>query len=208
MKLPLEESTPLKYRPACVRGTNRIAVALLLPLELRFTSRAVGDTSYTNLGFEHVVEVSNFHPVEHSNPIGNREGACSSAAYRIYPLRKAYISKVASKNTILHRISLVQANIDALERRNEFFRAMKEAATSELSMDQEELDCIRTILGSLTCGSLRWPPRFSLTMTLVKFHPSRIPILERVWRMILCIRASTIPDVPLSSILIKIILDS
>jgi hypothetical protein len=62
-------------------------------------------------------------------------------------LRKAYISKVASKNSILHRISLSQANIDALERRNEFFRAMKEEANAELSMHEEGLNCIRNVLG-------------------------------------------------------------
>ena len=62
-------------------------------------------------------------------------------------LRKAYISKVASKNTILNRITLTQSNIDALERRNEFFRALKQEVSDELSMNEEELDCIRNVLG-------------------------------------------------------------
>ena len=62
-------------------------------------------------------------------------------------LRKAYISKVAFKKTILYRIALSQANIEALERRNGFFRGLKEDSTAELAMHDEELSCIRDVLG-------------------------------------------------------------
>ena len=62
-------------------------------------------------------------------------------------LRKAYISKAASKKSILHRIAVSRANIKALESRNEFFRGMEEEATAELAMNDEELDCIRNVLG-------------------------------------------------------------
>jgi len=59
---------------------------------------------------------------------------------------RAYISKVAFKKTILRRIALSQANIEALERRNEFFRGLEEESTPERAMSDEELDCIRNVL--------------------------------------------------------------
>ena len=61
-------------------------------------------------------------------------------------LQKAYSAKLAFKNTILQRISLTQANIDALEKCNEFFRGLKEHTEAELAMHEEELGTMQIVL--------------------------------------------------------------
>ncbi|KAI9572220.1 hypothetical protein HD554DRAFT_2068032 [Boletus coccyginus] len=116
-----------RYKPY----QRRIAPPLL---EVRFISRALGDTSYTDLGFEDVIE-------------GGQLFTRGLSHLSDTLLHKAYTSKVAFKKTILHRIALSQANLDALERRNEFFRGLEEEVTAERAMDDEELDCIRSVLG-------------------------------------------------------------
>ena len=62
-------------------------------------------------------------------------------------IRTAYAAKIAAKKCILIRIALAKANIDALEKRNDFFQTLQREAEEELAAHEADIECIRMNMG-------------------------------------------------------------
>ena len=62
---------------------------------------------------------------------------------------------MAYRKCILHRISLTKVNINASEKKNDFFRKLQKETTSpQLGVSEEELQAIKYAMGSQERG--RW----------------------------------------------------
>ncbi|KIK74666.1 hypothetical protein PAXRUDRAFT_19646 [Paxillus rubicundulus Ve08.2h10] len=95
--------------------------------------KSLGCSSYTELGFEDVVE-------------GRQKFQCGLNQLSDMVVRKAYEAKMATKICILDCLSLTQSEIYAQEKQVDFLHAIQGEANEELSATDEELDCIKGVL--------------------------------------------------------------
>ena len=119
-------------------------------LELRFACRSIGDTSYSDLGFEDVVDVSSFVNSMHKYKLlcqGKRKFLRGLSHFSDSVIQKAYMAKMESRNSIVRRIMLCQANIDATASRMDLFNAMKQEAQSDLEGADEEIQWVKEVMG-------------------------------------------------------------
>ncbi|KAN0088843.1 hypothetical protein V8E55_005900 [Tylopilus felleus] len=103
-------------------------------LELRFASKSIGDTSFSDLGFEDVVE-------------GKHKFMRGLSHFSDSVVQKAYVAKMEFRNSILHRIMLCQANINATASRMDLFHAMEQEAQDHLKSADEEIKWVKEVMG-------------------------------------------------------------
>ncbi|KAG6379403.1 hypothetical protein JVT61DRAFT_11871 [Boletus reticuloceps] len=124
------------------------------PLELRFALKvAEDDTSYSDMKLEDVVEVCTLSSTRaHDCGIDSAVGPTHVPSRFIQIsdrlVRSAYSAKLAAKKSIVHRISSAQANINALEKRNKFFRELQEEALQELDINEGDIEVIKGVMGA------------------------------------------------------------
>ncbi|KIK94714.1 hypothetical protein PAXRUDRAFT_142279 [Paxillus rubicundulus Ve08.2h10] len=103
------------------------------PLELRFAMKCLGRSSSTDVGFEDVVK-------------GKQKFKRGLLSLSDTVLHKAYVAKLASKNSILTRLSLTETEVDALEKQADLLRTIQAEDKEELSASKQELDSIKEVL--------------------------------------------------------------
>ncbi|KIK80328.1 hypothetical protein PAXRUDRAFT_15847 [Paxillus rubicundulus Ve08.2h10] len=99
------------------------------PLELYFTTKSLGCSSYMELGFEDIVE-------------GREKFQCGLNQLSDMVVHKAYEAKIC----ILDHLSLTQSETYAQEKQVDFLHAIQGEDNEELSAADEELDCIKGVL--------------------------------------------------------------
>ncbi|KIK97543.1 hypothetical protein PAXRUDRAFT_136112, partial [Paxillus rubicundulus Ve08.2h10] len=97
----------------------------------------IGHSSYTDLGFEDIIE-------------GRQKFMCGLSSMSNEVVSKAYAVKLASKKCIISCLSLTHAEIDAMEKQFDFMWALEEEANDKLSATDEELQSIKDVIDE--CG--------------------------------------------------------
>ena len=120
-------------------------------LELRFASKSIGDTSFSDLGFEDVVEVNSFvNYMCNSNVLfcqGKHKFMWGLSHFSNSVVQKAYVAKMEFRNSILRHIMLCQANINATASRMDLFHAMEQEAQDHLESADEEIKWVKEVMG-------------------------------------------------------------